>query len=96
MIYETRLPDDGYIWINDILNYDGGDEYAIRLVHPNLPETEGDFLSTGTQDIKGNLPYREELDGIIRSGEVYLDYYFKKMNSDEISHKLSCGKLYKP
>ena len=96
LIYNTKLPDAGYIWINEIINYDGGDQYAIRTIHPNLPETEGEYLSTKTEDIKGNLPYLEELEGIKSSGDVYLDYYFKKMNSDMISHKLSYGKLYEP
>jgi len=80
-IYSTNLPDDGYIWINEIIDFSGGDQYAIRFVHPNLPETEGEYLSTKTEDIKGNLPYLEELQGIKTSGEVFHNYYFKKMNS---------------
>jgi len=95
-IRSERLVDDGYIWINHILDYSGGDNYAIRLVHPNIPETEGSFLSTNTQDIKGNYPYKEELEGIKKDGELYYEYYFKKMNSDIIGHKLSYAKLYGP
>ena len=56
-IRAVRLGDDGYIWINEIINYDGGDDYAIRLVHPNLPHTEGLKLSTNTQDINSPLIY---------------------------------------
>lgn len=93
-IRSERLVDDGYIWINHIIDYSGGDNYAIRLVHPNIPETEGSFLSTNTQDIKGNYPYKEELNGINKDGELYYEYYFKKMNSDIIGHKLSYAKLY--
>lgn len=96
MIHATRLPDDGYVWINEIIDYQGGDNYAIRFAHPNLVETEGDYLSTATTDIAGNLPYLEELEGIRRDGEIYFDYYFRKMNSDLISHKLSFAKLYAP
>lgn len=95
-IRNTRLPDDGYIWVNHILDYQGGDNYAIRLVHPNLPETEGIFLSTNTSDSHGNFPYLEELEGMKNQGELYYEYYFKKMNVDEISHKLSYAKLYEP
>ena len=40
-IRKLDLDNDSYIWINEILNYEGGDNYAIRLVHPNLIETEG-------------------------------------------------------
>jgi signal transduction histidine kinase len=96
MIHATRLPDDGYVWINEILDYEGGDEYAIRFAHPNLVDTEGDYLSTNATDVVGNMPYQEELDGIRQNGEIFFDYYFKKMGSDEISHKLSFAKLYAP
>ena len=96
LIYTTELPDDGYIWINEILDFGGGDGYAIRFVHPNLMESEGELLSTHTPDSRGNLPYLEELEGIKSSGEAYIDYYFVKMHSDVISHKLSFTKLYEP
>lgn len=95
-IRQERFIDDGYICINEIINYEGGDDYAIRLVHPNLPETEGTFLSTNTEDIFGKKPYKIELDGINNDGELYYDYYFKKMDSELIAHKLSYAKLYKP
>ncbi|MBI9091680.1 MAG: diguanylate cyclase [Desulfobacterium sp.] len=95
-IRKSRLMDGEYIWVNQIINYDGGDNYAIRFIHPNLPDTEGMSLSTDMQDIKGNLPYKEELEGVKSGGEVYFDYYFKKMHQGLITHKLSFAKLYKP
>ena len=96
LIHSTELPDDGYIWINEIVNYDGGDDYAVRFAHPNLIDTEGDYLSTNTEDIVGNRPYFEELEGVKANGEVFFDYYFPKMNSELISHKLTFAKLYEP
>jgi diguanylate cyclase (GGDEF)-like protein len=93
-IRNLRLIDNGYIWVNQVVNYQGGDNYAIRLIHPNLPETEGSYLSTGIKDIKGSKPYEVELDGINADGEVFFDYYFKKMGSDKIVHKLSYAKHY--
>lgn len=95
-IRSERLVDNGYIWINQIIDYNGGDNYAIRLVHPNLPETEGSYLSTYTTDIQGKKPYQLELEGIKKDGELFNDYYFKKLDSDIIAHKLSYAKLYKP
>jgi len=94
-IRNTRLSNNGYIWVNNILIISGGDDYAIRCVHPNLPETEGDFLSTEIRDVEGNTPYQAELDGINSEGEVFYEYFFKKMNSDTISRKLSYARLYK-
>lgn len=96
IIRGMRLIDNGYIWVNQIVDYRGGDNYAIRAVHPNLPETEGQWLSTNTTDIRGNRPYEQELEGVKQHGELFFDYYFKKIDSDEITHKLSYAKLYEP
>lgn len=93
-IRSTTLPDKGYIWVNRILDYNGGDGYAIRLIHPNLPETEGMLLSTSMEDKAGNKPYLKELEGIKREGRVFHDYYFQKTDSPLVSHKLSFAMLY--
>lgn len=94
-IKRLRAVEDGYFWINEVLNYEGGDNYARRLVHPNLPETEGSYLSTGIRDIEGRLPYLTELEGVKKDGELFQQYQFKKPGSETISLKLSYAKLYK-
>lgn len=94
LFHSYVLDSEGYIWVNKILDYNGGAEYAIRLIHPNLVETEGQMLSTETQDIMGNRPYFDELNGIKKDGEVLTTYYFKKKNSEIISHKMTYAKLY--
>ncbi|MGI6752312.1 MAG: diguanylate cyclase [Anaerovoracaceae bacterium] len=94
-IKRLSFGNDSYIWVNEVLNYDGGENYAIRRIHPNLPETEGMFLSTDMADIKGNLPYLTELEGVKRDGELFFSYHFKELNSDRISEKLTYAKLYK-
>jgi diguanylate cyclase (GGDEF)-like protein len=94
-IHLSIFDEESYIWVNEIINYNGGDNYAIRRVHPNLPDTEGSYLSTSMTDIKGNYPYKEELDGVKKSGELFFTYYFKKLNSDIVSEKLTYAKLYK-
>ncbi|MGL5352753.1 MAG: cache domain-containing protein, partial [Clostridium sp.] len=93
-IREAELLDGGYIWVNEIIDFNGGDNYARRLVHPNLKNTEGEMLSTNFADINGNLPYKEELDGINNSGDALIEYHFKKNNSTEISKKMSYIQLY--
>ena len=94
-IRNTKLNYSGYIWVNEIINYDGGDKYAIRLTHPNLPETEGMFLSTNMTDIKGNKPYLEELEGIKKEGSLFFTYWFKKLDTNQIEQKLTYARLYK-
>lgn len=94
-IKDQKFDNGSYIWVNEVINYDGGDDYAIRRIHPNLPETEGMYLSTHMTDIKGNYPYLAELEGVKKDGELFFNYYFKELNSETISEKLTYAKLYK-
>lgn len=92
LIHNSLYQYDAYMWVNEIINYEGGDNYAIRRIHPNAEE--GVYLSTSMTDIKGNFPYLEELEGVKEDGDVFFTYYFKKLSTDEISEKLTYAKLY--
>jgi len=94
-IRNRRYSSESYIWVNEVINYEGGKNYAIRRVHPNLRDTEGTYLSTDMEDIKGNLPYLEELEGIKKNGELFFTYYFKKLNGSHISEKITYAKIYR-
>lgn len=94
-VRNLKFNDDSYIWINEIINYQGGKNYAVRRVHPNLPNTEGIYLSTDMTDVKGNFPYLTELQGINKDGELFFTYYFKELYNDTVSEKLTYAKLYK-
>ena len=85
-----------YIWVNEVLNMEGGDHYAIRRIHPNLVESEGEYLSTSMQDIMGNFPYLTELEGIKQDGEIFHSYYFKNKMNNEITEKFSYSQYYEP
>lgn len=95
-IHSLKFTQDTYIWVNEILNMDGGDNYAIRRIHPNLVETEGEYLSTSMQDIKGNYPYEVELSGIRENGEVVQQYFFKNKSDEKIGEKISYAVYYEP
>ncbi len=95
-IHRMSFSEDAYIWVNEVIHYEGGKDYAIRKIHPNKPETEGILLSTDMTDIKGNFPYLVELEGVNNEGEIFFTYFFKKLNSDVIAEKLTYAKLYKP
>lgn len=96
IVHESTYANGAYIWINEIINYDGGENYAIRQVHGNLPETEGTYLSTYYQDAEGNYPYREELEGIKKNGDVTFKYFFKEYHNEKVSEKITYAKLYEP
>ncbi len=93
-IYREIYFQDAYMWVNEVIDYDGGEDYGIRLIHPNLKDTEGMSLSTDMEDIAGNLPYLEELEGIKKDGELFYTYNFKKLDDDEIGEKISYARLY--
>jgi hypothetical protein len=44
-IHSYKFADDAYVWVNEVVNYEGGDNYAIRRIHPNLKDSEGIYLS---------------------------------------------------
>ncbi len=94
-LYNSVYEKVRYTWINKVLNYEGGEDYALRLIHPNLKHTEGKLLSTNTKDIKGNSPYLEELEGIKSEGQIFYTYYFKQYDSNKVTRKISFAQLYK-
>lgn len=94
-VHSNKYEYGRYIWVNEILDYSGGDGYAIRLMHPNSPDTEGESLSTNSQDEKGNKPYQTELSLVKRSGSGFYRYYFKELNSDKVTEKVTYCRLYR-
>lgn len=95
-VHEATYSNGAYIWINEVTDFNGGENYGIRVVHGNLPETEGMLLSTSMQDAKGNYPYLLELNGIKEKGEITYNYFFEEYKSDVISEKVTYAKLYEP
>ena len=83
-------------WVNELINFEGGDNYAIRLIPQNFEDTEDLYLSTNTLDFVGNTPYNNELEGIIKNGEVYQTFYSENLLDNEIDEKFSYAKLYEP
>lgn len=97
IIRSIRLgTEDRYVWVNKVLNFSGGEDFAIRLIHPIKSLPEGAMLSTNYQDEQGNYPYLRELIGIASKGETYWQYHITRMNSTETVRKLSYAKLYEP
>lgn len=93
-IHNSQYSQDSYFWVNQVLNYEGGKNYAIRLIHPNLKDTEGSYLSTATEDAMGDTPYLKELEGVRDHGSIFYQYHFKKLNSDVVSEKVTYARLY--
>lgn len=95
LIRSREFSGDSYIWVNEIVDYEGGENYAICRINPNSEDAEGQYLSTKMQDSKGNFPLLEELEGIKSEGELFYTYSSTKKYSSGISKKIVYAKLYK-
>ncbi len=96
IVHESTYANGAYVWINEVTDYNGGQDYGIRQVHGNFPDTEGMLLSTSMQDAKGNYPYLTELNGIKEYGDITYKYFFEEYKSNVVSEKITYAKLYEP
>ncbi len=92
--YSNTYEDGDYIWVNQIFNLKGGDDYAMRYLYPFDKEKEGEYLSTKTKDIKGQFYNKKEINEIRQYGESRNTYYVDN-NGSEVE-MISYGKLYQP
>ena len=95
-LHSEQYDGNQYIWVNEIIDMNGGMNYAVRKIHPSMPELEGEFLSTYEEDAVGNHPYKEELNGIKKEGKIFHSYYFKNKLDDEVTEKYSYAEYYEP
>ncbi len=63
-----------WMWINEIRNYDGGKNYAVRFVNPESRVTEGRLLSTTETDTEGKKYLEEELELLKEKGSALYTY----------------------
>ena len=87
--------ENSYIWVKKVLNYEGGDNYAVTLMHPRGKNMEGKYLSTN-EKLSGIFHNKEELDGILRDGQVFTKIVFRNEAGEEVDEKIIYSKLYKP
>ncbi|XOB61380.1 cache domain-containing protein [Campylobacterota bacterium DY0563] len=83
-----------YIFVYEILNMKGGDDFAKLLVNPNRPDLLGKPISTNYEDSNGKK-FREEFMTEIRIfGESYTEYSYNKVYTNEARQKLSYFKYF--
>lgn len=83
-----------YIFVYDIKNMQGGDDFARLIVNPNRPDLLGKLISTNYQDADGKKFREAFLKDIREKGESYTQYAYKKPLSKDIKQKLSYFKHY--
>lgn len=94
--YDIQYDVGDYVWVHQVVNYDGGDAFARRLIFPEQPEREGSYLSTEVKDFRGDGVYLEELNGIKENGEVTFHLFSPDRTLGRNTERIAYAKLYKP
>lgn len=93
--YDTiRTERKEYLFVYQIINLSGGDDFATLLVNPNRTDLVGRSLSDSFTDAKGTPFLKLMLKGIRDKGEVFVYYWYKKPHSDGIFPKVSYFRYY--
>ncbi len=82
-----------WMWINEIRNYNGGKNYAARVVNPEERSSAGRLISTDVRDASGKEYLKNELETLQNEGEALYDYQVKNKD-DSISTRLVYSRLY--
>ncbi|OCL99456.1 Methyl-accepting chemotaxis protein 4 [Aliarcobacter thereius] len=83
-----------YIFIYEVLNYEGGDDFAIMMVNPNRPDLFGRLISTNDTDVNGKRFREIFLKDINEKKESFVTYSYKKPDADGFIEKLSYFELF--
>ncbi len=83
-----------YIFVYEIKSYSGGKKFAKMLVNANRPDLEGKYISDEYEDANGKKFRKEFLKEIDIYGYAFVDYMYKKLDSDEVRPKVSYFRLY--
>ncbi len=83
----------GYVFINELLDINGGKEFATVYANPNRPHDRGQIISDDYKDAKGKMFRKEFLQGLREHGECFVDYWYRKIDNPEPSPKTSFFKL---
>ena len=78
-----------YLFILDLHNIKGGDNFATMILNPNRPDLIGKKLNDSYKDAKGKEFRKEFLKGLKEKGEVYVKYWYKKPNFTKPMPKMS-------
>lgn len=84
-----------YIFVYQVEKMSGGDQFAKMLINPNRPDLEGHYISDAYTDENGKAFRKIFLQDIHEKGYSFVDYMYKKPDSNIVRPKVSYFKLYK-
>jgi len=81
---------ENYINIFEVYHFEGGDDFASLIVSPNQEGSiYGQKISTHVKDVDGFFWRKEALEQVNKHGDGFVTYKFKKINTQEVSPKIS-------
>ena len=83
-----------YIFVYEIKNFDGGENFAKLLLNPNRPDLEGKLISDEYEDANGKKFRKIFLKDINEEGSSFVRYMYKKPDTNEIRPKVSYFRLF--
>jgi len=83
-----------YLIIYKIEDFSGGDKFAKMIVNANRPDLEGKYISAEYEDAHGKKFRKMFLKEIDIYGYAFVDYMYKKLDSNMIRPKVSYFRLY--
>lgn len=84
-----------YIFVYQVEHMGGGDKFATMLINPNRPDLEGQYISDAYTDENGKAFRKIFLQDIHEKGYSFVDYMYKKPDSNIVRPKVSYFKFYK-
>ncbi|WP_319526255.1 cache domain-containing protein [uncultured Desulfosarcina sp.] len=85
--------EQGYAFVIELLNINGGKNFGRMFANPNLPDAIGKLISDDIKDARGKMFRKEYLKGLRENGACYVDYWYSKIDNPEPSPKISYFKL---
>lgn len=86
---------NNYIFVYEVVNQQGGENFAKMLINPNRPDLEGNYISDDYTDDNGKAFRKIFLKDIHEKGFSFVDYMYKKPESSVVRPKVSYFKFYK-
>ncbi|MCK5111686.1 MAG: cache domain-containing protein, partial [Arcobacteraceae bacterium] len=84
-----------YLFVLDLHNINGGDNFATMILNPNREDLIGKKLNDSYKDAKGKEFRKEFLEGLREKGECYTEYWYKKPDMKNPKPKMSYFYLQK-
>lgn len=85
---------ENYLFVYEIKDISGGDNFATMLINPNRPDLEGKYISDEYTDAEGKKFRKLFLRDIDEYGFSFVNYMYKKLDSSEIRPKISYFRFY--